>query len=406
MTKKHPTSQPHGYVSKHAQSRIEREARRRRIITIAGSVFLGIVAIVVLVGLYVDHVKPMNEPVLRVNDRTFTMSEYVENLELYAANMDKSQLNTLTGMVLSQMARDELVRQGALLEGVAIGNDQIKEQIDELQLPDNDAIRDSIRANLAQQEIQSRLLDQMPTEMEQVRFDIMLTESRPVAEQVKSALVGGTDILNLVDSYSANPTIPTTQDWVPVDLLANNDVKNACSTLDPNDISLIRDTEIAKPMGYWLIELVDKDNDGAIKPRAMLLSSEEEALEAKARLATEDFVDIAAELSQFYGADELAELEWVGPDDTVTEAFNEAAFALSDLNIVSEPILDKEVQTRGGYWVVRLLERGVQPLSEINRQALASTAFSEWYASYNENSVVEELITDEQMLWAVARAAG
>jgi len=406
MTKKHPTSQPHAYVSKHAQSRIEKDARRRRIITIAGSVFLGIVGIVVLVGLYVDHVRPMNEPVLKVNERTFTMSDYIDNLEVYAANMEKSQLNSITGMVLSQMARDEIVRQGALIDGIVISNDQVQDQIDELELPDSDAIKDSLRASLAQEEVQNRLLDQLPTEMVQVRFDIMLTESRPDAEQVKSALVGGTDILDLVDLYSANPTIPTTQDWVPTDLLANNDVKNACSTLDPNDISLIRDNEIAKPLGYWLIELVDKDDQGSIKPRAMLLSSEEEALEVKARLASEDFVDVAAELSQFYGGDENAELEWVGPDDLVTEAFNNAAFALVDLNVVSEPILDKEVQTQGGYWMVRLLDRGVQPLSEINSQALASTAFSEWYASYSENSVIEELITNEQMVWAVARAAG
>jgi len=406
MTKKHPTSQPHRYVSKHAQSRIEKEARRRRIITIAGSVFLGVVAIVVLVGLYVDHVKPMNEPVLKVNERTFTMSDYIETLEVYSTNMDKSQLNSITGMVLSQMARDEIVRQSALAEGIVIGNDTVKAQIEELGLPDNDAIRDSIRASLAQEEVQNRLLALMPTEMEQVRFEIMLTESRPVAEQVKTALVGGTDILDLVDLYSANPTIPTTNDWVPTDLLANADVKNACNTLNPGSISLIRDTEIAKPMGYWLIELVDKDDQGAIKPRAMLLSSEQEALEVKARLATEDFADVAAELSQFYGADELAEMEWVGPDDVVTEAFNEAAFALADLNVVSDPILDKEVQTQGGYWMVRLLERGVQPLAEQNRQALASTAFSEWYASYSEIAVIEELITSDQMIWAVARAAG
>ncbi|MFC2008681.1 peptidylprolyl isomerase [Chloroflexota bacterium] len=405
MTKKHPTSQPHKYVSKHAQSRIERDARRRRIITIAGSVFLGVVAIVVVVGLYVDHVKPMNEPVLKVNSRTFTMSDYIETLEVYATNMDKSQLNSITGMVMSQMARDEIVRQAALSEGIVIGNDTVKAQINELGLPDNDAIRDSIRASLAQEEVQSRLLALMPTEMEQVRFDIMLTESRAVAEEARGQLVGGSAIADLVEGYSASPTIPSTQDWVPVDLLANNDVKNACTTLNPGSISLIRDTEIAKPMGYWLIELVDKDDQGAIKPRAMLLSSEQEALEAKARLAAEDFVDVAAELSQFYGADELAELEWVGPEDTVTAAFNEAAFALADLNIVSEPILDKEVQTQGGYWMVRLLERGVQPLSEQHRQALASTAFSEWYATYSETAVIEELITPDQMIWAVARAA-
>jgi len=405
MTKKHPTSLPHRYVSKHAQSRIEKDARRRRIITIAGSVFLGIVAIVVVVGLYVDHVKPMNEPVLSVNSKVFTMRDYVETLEMYSEQMDKSQLNSIVGVVLSQMSRDEILRQAAAMEGVVIDTDTVKAKIDELGIPDNGPTRDSIRASLAQEELQARLLAEVPTEMEQVRFEVMLTESRSVAEAARAELVAGSAMTDLVDTYSANPTIVSTQEWVPVELLANDDLARACSTLDPGTISLIQDPEIAKPLGYWLIELVDKDDEGAIKPRAMLLSSEDEALEVKERLASEDFVDIAAELSQFYGADESAELDWVTPEDTVTEAFNAAAFSLTELNVVSEPVQDKEVQTTGGYWIVRLLERSVQPLSDQNRQGLASTAFNEWYAAYSEAAVVEELITNEQIIWAVDRAS-
>ena len=137
----------------------------------------------------------------------------------------------------------------------------------------------------------------------------------------------------------------------------------------------------------------------------MLLSSLDEAVDIKARLATEDFATLAAEYSQFMGSDENAELEWVGLDDTVTAAFNEAAFAL-ELNTVSEPILDVEVQTLGAYWVVTLLGREVHEVAPNIADALAAMDFNDWYASVYDASVIQEYLTHEQKAWAIERVTG
>jgi len=150
----------------------------------------------------------------------------------------------------------------------------------------------------------------MPAELEQVRFEIVLVESRSVADEVKRSVDNGSSLAALAEQYSSNPNIPVQQDWVPLELLLNADVARACATLDPGQIASIPDERAAKYGGYWLIEVVDRDDNGAIKPRAMLLGSLEEALATRTRLDSEDFATVAADCTQFMGGDENAELDW------------------------------------------------------------------------------------------------
>ena len=103
------------------------------------------------------------------------------------------------------------------------------------------------------------------------------------------------------------------------------------------------------------------------------------------------------------GGDENAELDWVGLGDTVTEAFNEVAFSL-ELNTVSEPVFDEEVQTLGGYWVVNVLGRELHEVSAEAADGLASKAFNDWYAASLEAAFIEEYLTPEQKSWAIERA--
>jgi len=159
-----------------------------------------------------------------------------------------------------------------------------------------------------------------------------------------------------------------------------------------------------KTVGYWLIEVVDRDTDGSILPRVMLLGTKEEALAAKARLATEDFATVAKEVSQYTGTDENAVLDWLTPEDVVSAAFNEAAFAL-ELNTVSEPIRDAEVQTKGGYWFVRLLDRSQQLLSATNAESLAAMKVNDWYTALAQVAVTEVRRSAEQKTWAIEQVS-
>ena len=219
---------------------------------------------------------------------------------------------------------------------------------------------------------------------------------------MEAAAARGEPLTGLVEQYSVNTQIPVTQEYVPIELLSNTDVANMCRTLSPGQTAIILDEKTVKTVGYWLIEVVDRADDGSILPRIMLLGTKEEALAAKARLATEDFATVAKEVSQSTVTDEGAELDWLAPEDVVTAAFNEAAFAL-ELNTVSEPIRDTEVQTRGGYWFVRLLDRSEQTLSATNAESLAAMSVNEWYTALAEVAVTEVKLTAAQKTWAIGQ---
>jgi parvulin-like peptidyl-prolyl isomerase len=397
-------SQPAIHIpSRHEQSRVQKEARIRRIIIIASAAFLTIVTAVIAIGLYIDNVRPMNQVILQVNSRSFKLGYYVDYLKSYSQAVDPGQMSTVADALMSQITRDEVIRQGARNDGIVIALEDVKKEMESQGLTDSEAHRDAATAALSFAALRERFLEVVPAEMEQVRFEVMLVESRSVADEVKRSVGAGTPLTELVEQYSSNPNIPVEQDWVPLELLANADVSRACATLDPGQITSIPDEQAAKYGGYWLIEVIDKDDSGAIKPRAMLIGSLEEALAAKSRLDSEDFATVAADVSQFMGADENAELGWVGLDDTVTETFDDVAFSL-ELNTVSDPVFDKEVQTLGGYWVVNLLGRELHEVSSGVAQGVASLAFNDWYTAYRDAASVEEYLTTEQKNWAIERA--
>ncbi len=403
MRKRRHHDKPQFKLSSRAESRINKQARTQRMIIIGAAVFLAIIGIAVGVGIYIDRIAPMNAVILRVNDREITMGYYVDALRLYAGDMDATQLSQAADSIASQIVRNEIIRQGAAAEGVLITSAQIREERTAANMPDSRMIRDLIEASLAGEELRARFQGELPAELEQVRFEIMLVESRTVGSTVEAAIADGASLVDLVDEYSANPTIQVVQDWVPYQLLANNEVANACRTLEPGGTAVIHDPNAAKERGYWLIEVIDRDDTGAIKPRAILARSLEEALRAKERLETEDFITVAEQYSEIHGMFDDAELDWMTPDDMVTEAFNEVVFDL-ELNEVSDPILETEIQTSGGHWVVRLLERDTRAPGVGVAEALASMAFDEWYQHVSQRAVVEQDMTAEQKRWAVERA--
>ncbi len=405
MTKKQRTHTPHAGMSRHAVSRLEKERRIRRIITIASAVFLAAIVIAIGVGLYIDKVRPMNETVLEVNGREFDMGYYIDFLDIYGRGADPTQLQQIAQQLPTQIIRDEIIRQAGQSEGIVVTNDEIKAELEENDLPNNDAYRDSAAAALYAQRVEDWFRDALPETMAQVQFEIMLTESRAVADEVVSLTRAGTPMAELLDEYSANPDITPLQDWVPPELLANPDVKNAVQSLNPGTVTALPDEDAVKQVGYWLIEVIDRDDSGAILPRAILAGSESGALEARERLmAGDDWTTIVEEYSQFSASDENGELDFITTEDVVSETFNEAAFNL-DLNTLSEPIPDTGVQTTGGYWVVNLLDREDRELASDMADAMAGKEFTDWYTRHREAATVEQSLTPAQIQFAVEQVS-
>jgi len=85
-----------------------------------------------------------------------------------------------------------------------------------------------------------------------------------------------------------------------------------------------------------------------------------------------------------------------------SEAFDEIAFNLP-LNRVSEPIKDESVQTKGGCWIAKVLQKGEHKLSEEVKERFTSNNFTQWLQEQRENSTITNYLDEEKRAWAVDR---
>jgi parvulin-like peptidyl-prolyl isomerase len=70
---------------------------------------------------------------------------------------------------------------------------------------------------------------------------------------------------------------------------------------------------------------------------------------------------------------------------------------------ISEPIADSSVETPGGYWLVRVLEKDTKELDEDIKDTIKSKSFEAWLDKQKTNSKIDNLLDEEKKGWAIAR---
>src|SRR4030043_2121102 len=148
MAKKHKKVETKRAPTKHELSRWQRQQRLQRIITIVGASFIAIILGFIGYGYYTDNIRPLTQPILKVNDRTFDMDYYVKALELYSLGSDPSKVAIFADMAIGRLETNELIRQGAPELGVSVSNDEIEGVINRIGLPDDATIKDIIGGEL------------------------------------------------------------------------------------------------------------------------------------------------------------------------------------------------------------------------------------------------------------------
>lgn len=367
---------------------------------VAATIFLSGTIAYAGYGYYESNVKPLREVVIEVNEASFTMDYYIETLDAYTQGADTSELSYMSQMVANQIVQDELVRQGAHSLGIEVTNEEIDNQIEEGGLPDEEAYRDIVSAALSREKVQEYFASQLPESMQQAHIQIMLVESHKVAYDVISRIESGSDFAALTDEFSCNPQVEGDLGWLPRELVPNPLVRDAAFNLEPGEVQAIHDESAGKNVGYWLIEVTAKDEEKGINARAMLLGSRQEADEVKARLTSDNFAELADKYSQYTGEEDSGELGWLKQGDMHSDAFDEVAFNL-DLNIISEPVKDRIVQTKDGYWIVKVLEKGDHELSDDVREGLTMKSLGDWFKEQQDNSTTESYLDQEKTDWAV-----
>ena len=404
MAKKQRRIKPKQVPTKRQLSKWQRQTKVRRVIIIAAAVFLAGITGWVSYGYYNDNIKPFREVVLEVNDTSFTMGSYVDMFDAYTKSMQPSQLYYMSDLVANQIVQDELIRQRAETLGINVAAKEIDERIRENKLPSSKTIRDIIAATVLKEKLlQNYFGSRLPDIIEQAHIQVMLVESEKVANEVIARVKSGGDFAALIDEFSCNPRTEGDLGWLPRELIPNALIGDAVFSPKPGELSKIYDESASKNIGYWLIEVTDKDKKKGIKARAILLGSKQEADEVKAELTSENFAELAEEHSQYEGEGKGCELGWLKKGD-MSEAFDKVAFNL-ETNKISEPVQDKSVKTAGGYWIVKILEKGEHELNDEVRNKLARNDFIEWLQEQRASSTINNYLDEEKKELAIERVS-
>ena len=440
MAKKQKKATHEKAYTKHQLSRWERQMKIRRIVIICAAVFLAGILSWVGYGFYQDYKSdPMREVVIEVNGVPFTMGYYIDNLGIYANYYINNSVNTyldiymqvynytreeaiqmltsnavtelsqntdnIADWITSQVADDiinaELIRQGGKNLGFEVASSEIDAGLEARGWPDEKVYRDIISATLLQEKIGEYLGPGLNATMEQAHVQVMLVESEQVADEVITKVEAGDNFTALADEFSCNSTIEGDLGWLPEELMPNTQIGDAAFNLTPGEaIHRIYDTTAIKDIGYWLIEVTGAQNT-TIDARVMLLGSQAEAERVKAELAAGgNFSTLAKNYSQHESKTNGGKLEGLERGDMGSTAFDQVAFNTT-LNKVSEPVRDESVRTIGGYWLVKVVDRGNHELGEEVRQKLIDKRFNDWLEEQSEQSTIETFLDAIRKEWAM-----
>ncbi len=416
MAKKQKETKPTKVPTKRQLAKWERQKLLQRIALGVGVAFVVVILSYVGYGYYTNEIKPMSQVVIRVNDTVFDMGYYIEALRAYGGGQDPNQVSQMADVVVGLIQSNELQRQGAKNLGITVEANEIDHEIEQLDLANDRVYRDIIGAQLLARKLMTDYFYlQVPTSGEQVRAEAMFLESEKVAREVMNRLEKGEDFASLAKELSLESETRSRAGelgWLPrgfAEILVGSKVpEDVAFSLEPAELSQpVYDAEFVKNIGYWLIEVLDKKPEEGIQAKAMLLGSEEEVEVMRAKLGLgEDFAALAKLHSQHEGSKESGgDLGWIKPG-MIDEAFDKVAFTLMP-GTLSNPVRDDTVQTKGGYWLVKVLEKDAnRQLDEKTREQMAGTIYGNWLVELNETSVVENYISEEGKTWALSRAFG
>lgn len=400
---------PKQVPTKRQVAKWERQNRIRRIIIVASTVFLIGIVSYVGGGYYTERIKPFNEKVITINDVSFDMRYYINILDAYTKvqGIETNDTYAYTDMAARYIEESELLSQGAGELYVTVSEEEIMGIINNMGAPNERAYRDIAKTILLRDKFMEYFDSELPDEMLQASIQMMLVESEDVANNVIGRANNGEDFTELVREFSYDNTTKAYDgivDWLPEELMPPSIAE--AFNLTPGEISQpICDNSTSKSVGYWLIRVNETDPEQGIDVSAMLLGSEQEALEVKDELDEGgDFGELSGNYSQHNSKYRSGELGWLKANETndFSDALNEVAFQLPT-GQVSEPVKDETVQTKGGYWIVKISDKQERELVDEIREILKTKHFTDWVELHRENSTIENKLDIDKKSWAVEK---
>jgi parvulin-like peptidyl-prolyl isomerase len=409
LAKKEKKATSERVPSKHQLSKWQRQMKMRRIVIVAAVVFLVGISSWIGYGFYKDYKNdPLRQVVIKVNDVSFNMGDFVDVLDLVYMNLAGGNATEFSyygdyfaGVAADQIISAELVTQGAKNLNIAVTTAEIDAALQQYGLPDGKVYRDLVGASLLEEKIRGQFDPGANATMEEADAQVMLLESQQVADEVMGKIEAGGNFTALGEEFACNSSVEGDLGWLPEELMPNTSIGNAAFNLTPGETSQpIYDGNATKQVGYWLIEVTAAQNE-TINAQVMLLGSEAEAEQIRAELAAGgNFSALAGNYSQHASKTNGGMLEGLKPGDIGSAVFDQVAFNMT-LNQLSQPIKDESVQTTGGYWIVKLVDRGDHQLDEQTRGNLTDKRFSDWLAAWTKDSTINNLLDNNKDAYAI-----
>jgi parvulin-like peptidyl-prolyl isomerase len=281
--------------SKRQLSRWEKEWKRRRILAVVVALVIVAVVGVLVYGYYDTHYKPWHQPIVKVNGQVFDMRYYVKTLRFYKALSGAEQQDTSQDVQLAQY-----------LVEIIQGNELVRQKAEDFDIDVND-----------------------------------ITEAE-IEEEIKSQFSFDPDGEVTLDEFNQY-----VEDFLELRSISRSDFEKLY--IKP----IILQNKLLEAMGNN--EYPRDEPHKYVQVKAILLGTKEDAWEAR-DIWDEGIEQLVEDysVSEYYPKDSV---EWLPLGIEKSATFEDYAFDEESVGSgVSEPIHDTTYSTKGGYWLVEVLE--------------------------------------------------
>ena len=417
--KKKKAEKPPREFTRRQVSQWQRQRRRQRIIFVGGVFIIAAIILLVLVGWYIGEYRPLHQTAIRVNDTEFDMGYYIDTLKIAGQEQSVEYLQSIVDRVMVEIEQNELIRQGAGKLGFSVSDDEVKKALKGSDITINDASLNMVRNQMLRDRLYNEYFGPgVPLSAEQVHIMAMLLESESQAAEVRTRLESGDNFTALAEELSIDAYTKNNKGdlgWHPerilTQLLGSSVPGQYAFGSEVGTLSQPRyDERKSKGLGYWLIRVLEKQYEDEAQVQVVLLGSEEEAKDVRARLeAGEDLATLAEELSQDDESSKQGGELGVVSKDELSPVVDEYIFNPEvEIGVWSEAVRDDTVSTEGAYWLIEVMDKDEdRQLGREDRDFLLNEVFIEWVSllwTDPSNEVDDSYLDSEKKQWAIERA--